>query len=93
MQTIDNEQFIEWLNKQPLGRSFDYLDNHGCIFASFAKEYLGWRSACCGAFDVRKGHFGKSMGIPEKYQNISEIRGPITIRAIHERYKIPRKAS
>lgn len=45
-------KFQEWLAKQPEDRGFDYMDDCGCLFASFARESLGLPNASAGGDNI-----------------------------------------
>ncbi len=44
--------FKKWLLAQKPTRKFRYLDNTGCLFASFAKEAMGLEEVWCGGFHL-----------------------------------------
>lgn len=43
---VQAKDVIRWLRTQPVTKRFNYFDGGACLFASFAKQMLPFRTGC-----------------------------------------------
>jgi hypothetical protein len=60
LNEFPREKFDKWLSEQPKNRMFYYMAVSECLFASFAKEALGFKNPTCGSDFMYLGHGQKT---------------------------------
>ena len=81
IKQVTTKNFISWVKNLPDKKSFDYMDNENCVFASFVKS-LGFKWVSCGSSNYSVNY--KTWG-----EYGCEYKIPMTIYKIIGNTKIP----
>lgn len=81
LMSVDvSQDFRAWLEKQPLERTFRYMDLCGCAAASYAKEVFGWINPQAGGCVVSNMDSNETVQMEyEVHQTLANLGKTFTV--------------